>query len=304
MHVVAGGSLKMNVSDEAREPIGGNTCSSESGAKEMAMIRRADESPECTKEAPVTSPDDVSEGFFKDMPKAEKSRSESAGEAAQRKFLAYHSASKLVPERKGSVEMLCWKDVELGRLLDKGSFSCVYEATLSKDKVDPKPTYAVKCLRENVTKQEDTFVTGAVDLALEASILSKLMHVNVIGLHGYRSGCISQSFGDAERGFFLVLDLLFDTCDKRLCRWRREKDMSRLSIRRNPDKHQLRERIEDVALGKKANELLLLHCVWTEKHSHPRQTIYRCGRWDDVYSFQKHHLQRPQTSKYWLERSR
>ena len=199
-------------------------------------------------------PEDVPEGFFKSMSKPEIMRSESAGEVAKRKFQAYHSASKLVkPERRGSVEMLSWKDIELGRLLDKGSFSCVNEGTLLRDKVDPKPVYAIKYLRENVTEQEDTFVTAAVDLAVEASILSKLMHVNVIRVHGYRSGCISQSFGgQAERGFFLVLDLLYDTCDKRLDRWRRDSDVSVLSMRKSPDTRRIRERIEDVALGKQA----------------------------------------------------
>ena len=103
-------------------------------------------------------------------------RAESAGAIAMRKIERYQNSSKLVrPERKGSIDKLTWDDIELGRLIDKGSFSCVYEAKLRRDRVDPAPLYAVKCLRENVMEEEDTFVTGAVDLALEASILSKLI---------------------------------------------------------------------------------------------------------------------------------
>lgn len=189
---------------------------------------------------------------FPEAPKPETKpvRSESA-ESARRKVERYHSASKLIrSECRGSTEMLCWEDVELGRLIGKGGFSCVYEATLRRDRVHRKPLYAVKCLRETVTQHEDTFIAGAVDLALEASILSKLVHVNVIRVHGYRSGCISESFNETERGFFLVLDMLSDTCDKRIDRWCREKSLlSTWSRRKSLDKLRLRERIEDVALG-------------------------------------------------------
>lgn len=180
----------------------------------------------------------------------EMTRSESAGEKAMRKVEQYENTSKLVkPGRRKSIEALCWEDIELGRILDKGSFSCVYEATLRRDNFDPPPLYAVKCLRESVTEHEDTFVTGAVDLALEAKILEKLMHPNIIRLHASQSGCISESFRQG-RGFFLVLDLLVDTLDKRLGRWRDEQIGSFLSFRSSKqDKRRVTERIENVALG-------------------------------------------------------
>jgi len=179
-------------------------------------------------------------------------RSESAGEAALRKVEQYTSASKLIkPKRRGSIQQLGWEDIELGVLIDKGSFSCVYEATLCRDHVleHHAPVYAIKCLRDNVTQQEDTFVTGAVDLALEANILAKLMHPNIIRLHGSRSGCISESFRDHERGFFLVLDLLVDTLDKRIDRWRGEKTTATLLFRSKQGKKRMYERIEEVAMG-------------------------------------------------------
>lgn len=179
-------------------------------------------------------------------------RSKSAGEVALRKVKEYESVSKLVkPDGRAIVDKLCWDDIELGRLLDKGSFSCVYEATLRQDRNDPmRPVYAVKCLRDNVTAQEETFITGAVDLAIEASILAKLMHPNIIRLHKSMSGCISEAFQDNERGYFLVLDLLADTLDKRLTRWRREKSIAFVSsFQSKRNNLQMRERIEDVALG-------------------------------------------------------
>jgi len=178
-------------------------------------------------------------------------RSESAGEAALRKVEQYTSASKLIkPKQRGSIQQLGWEDIELGALIDKGSFSCVYEATFRRDVlVDPAPVYAIKCLRDSVTQQEDTLVTGAVDLAVEANILAKLMHPNIIHLHGSKSGCISESF-QHERGFFLVLDLLVDTLDKRIDRWRAEKTAAALLFRSRREKQRMYERIEDVAMGK------------------------------------------------------
>lgn len=178
--------------------------------------------------------------------------SESAGELALRRVEQYESASKLVkPAERASVKKFFWVDIELGRLLGKGSFSCVY---------------AVKCLREDSTAQEETLVTGAVDLALEANILAKLMHPNIIRLHGSRSGCISEAFQDSGRGYFIVLDLLADTLDKSLIRCRREKTKSFSSLFGSKQNNlQIRERIEDVALGVAAGL----------EYIHSRQIIYR-----------------------------
>ena len=186
-----------------------------------------------------------------DRPAAACERSERAGDKALRMVEQYENTSKLIkPERRSSVEALSWRDIELGRLLDRGSFSCVYEATLRRDRFDEAPLYAVKCLRENVTEHEDTHVIGAVDLALEAKILSKLLHPNIIQLYGTKSGCISESFRD-EGGFFLVLDLLVDTLDKRLARWRREETGRSCLFRSSKpqDKRRIRDCIENVALG-------------------------------------------------------
>jgi hypothetical protein len=145
---------------------------------------------------------------------------EQAGRAALVRVKQFSSTSALMkPERRVSVQALSWEDITLGRLLDQGYFSSVYEATLTRG--DPDTLYAVKCLREDITVQQETFDTAAVDLALEAQILAKLMHPNIIHLHGYMGGCISESFYEGA-GFFLVLDLLVDTLDKRLLTWRRK----------------------------------------------------------------------------------
>lgn len=82
--------------------------------------------------------------------------------------------------------------------------------------------YALKCLKSAVTREESSFKMAAVDLALEAKLLSRLSHPNIIQLYGVTSGCVSSSFSENERGFFLVLDLMADTLDKRLELWQKQ----------------------------------------------------------------------------------
>jgi serine/threonine protein kinase len=173
---------------------------------------------------------------------------EHAGRAALLRVKQFSSTSSLLkPERRVSAKALSWDDIRLGRLLDQGYFSSVYEATLSRD---PHAYYAVKCLREDITEQQETFETAAVDLALEAQILARLMHPNIIHLHGSMGGCISESFHQGP-GFFLVLDLLVDTLDKRLLRWRKNKSAATGFLHRSKqqEQHELLDRIEHVALG-------------------------------------------------------
>jgi hypothetical protein len=69
--------------------------------------------------------------------------------------------------------------------------------------MQPEPRYyAVKCLRKSITEEECSFETGAIDLALEAKILEKLCHPNIIHLHSSTAGCISEAFRFGA-GFFL-----------------------------------------------------------------------------------------------------
>eukprot|EP00534_Pseudo-nitzschia_fraudulenta_P009714 CAMPEP_0201151912 /NCGR_PEP_ID=MMETSP0851-20130426/12736_1 /ASSEMBLY_ACC=CAM_ASM_000631 /TAXON_ID=183588 /ORGANISM="Pseudo-nitzschia fraudulenta, Strain WWA7" /LENGTH=552 /DNA_ID=CAMNT_0047428849 /DNA_START=412 /DNA_END=2070 /DNA_ORIENTATION=+ len=65
-------------------------------------------------------------------------------------------------------------------------------------------------------------VLAASQLAYEAHVLSSLNHPNVIKIRGLDSQGILGFERRDHRGFFLLMDVLSETLDKRLDRWRRD----------------------------------------------------------------------------------
>jgi serine/threonine protein kinase len=82
---------------------------------------------------------------------------------------------------------------------------------------------ALKCLNPKKFKSPDEFVDAAADLAREADTLSELDHENIIRLRGIPTTNLSQSYTTCDDvGYFILLDALHETLQKRLSRWRRE----------------------------------------------------------------------------------
>lgn len=142
----------------------------------------------------------------------------------------FEAASKL-KKPAGSKEPipLQWSDIKVETLLGAGSFSVVYKAEVNsicpdspEQSEDEDGYFALKRLSSETICCNDSFVTGAIDLALEAKILSRLCHENIIRLHGFKAGNMAESF--AQGGFFLVLDLLHETLDVRMDNWRKEEN--------------------------------------------------------------------------------
>ena len=142
----------------------------------------------------------------------------------------------------------------LGELLGKGGFNSVYELeriTLIDDNDDDndnidsinnnsnltqqqqrrlqlqqeQPKLAVKFLSDEALGNPEDFCNGAADLLMEAKYLTALSavhpHPSLIKLHGV---CAAGPTGLAERaGFFLLIDRLYDTLDRRIDVWREVK---------------------------------------------------------------------------------
>mmetsp|Transcript_9852 Transcript_9852/g.15153 ORF Transcript_9852/g.15153 Transcript_9852/m.15153 type:complete len:381 (+) Transcript_9852:152-1294(+) len=128
-------------------------------------------------------------------------------------------------------------EIRLGELLGTGGFSDVFELIrvelrrndpdtnqhdlrlqLSKRAIHER--FAIKFLREEVTHDSEKFSVAAADLLIEARFLRILTHKHIIGLHGV---CAAGAIGFAKYGidgFFLILDRLYDTLDKRLEYWK------------------------------------------------------------------------------------
>jgi serine/threonine protein kinase len=66
----------------------------------------------------------------------------------------------------------------------------------------------------------EEFVSAATDLAMEANILSRLNHRNIIRLRGLSSSPPSQSYSKAGEGYFLLMDVLEGTLKEHLQRLR------------------------------------------------------------------------------------
>jgi len=113
----------------------------------------------------------------------------------------------------------------LGDLLGKGGFNSVYEleriprvtSDTSKNKL------AVKFLSDDAMYNPEEFCNGAADLLMEAKYLTALAahpHPALIQLHGV---CDQgpNGFAKPERaGFFLIIDRLYDTLDRRIDVWK------------------------------------------------------------------------------------
>ena len=135
----------------------------------------------------------------------------------------------------------------LGELLGKGGFNSVYELERvqlihdnnnnnnNNNNTDPtqrqqrqdvansKSKLAVKFLSDEALASPDEFCNGAADLLMEAKYLTALAahpHPSLITLHGVcRAG--PAGFERVQRaGFFLVIDRLYDTLDRRIDVWK------------------------------------------------------------------------------------
>ena len=67
------------------------------------------------------------------------------------------------------------------------------------------------------------FRHGAADLATEAFFLGALHHPNIVKLYGVTAGsCESNVASGKDGGFFIVVDRLHETLDKRIGQWRKQ----------------------------------------------------------------------------------
>ena len=141
----------------------------------------------------------------------------------------------------------------MGALLGSGAFNHVYEAqlrnaeTVQRDdtksqcftyeghKENEEARYVVKRLRPETTEDPDTFKIGAMDLALEAKLLSCMNHKNIVKLHGVTAGCPSKAFtsslcGNSSSRYFLVLERLQCTLSERIADWYQEERRYRKGV--------------------------------------------------------------------------
>lgn len=114
---------------------------------------------------------------------------------------------------------------------------------------------AMKVLDPSRLKNPETFVTAALDLAMEAKLLSELEHENIIQLRGVSSSAFSASYTEGNgEGYFLVMDLLSEVLSDSLDRWRKDRQSLAFGNKMSFGKFKVNtemmyERMQNVALG-------------------------------------------------------
>ena len=124
-------------------------------------------------------------------------------------------------------------DLKIGDLLGTGGFCSVHACTIpSLTKPGEADTlYAVKALRRQSLCDPNIFKHGAADLALEAHFLQALQHEHIIQIHAVPKGNIHDNIATGKPyGYFIVMDRLTDTLDKRIEQWHAEQEKHHGSI--------------------------------------------------------------------------
>jgi len=100
-------------------------------------------------------------------------------------------------------------------VLGSGAFSQVSAVTTKDGR-----RYACKHLQQKLMEKPDDFQLAAAELAFEAHILSSFDHPNILKIRGWAANGIASFESGKHDSFFLMLDLLDETLDQRIIRWR------------------------------------------------------------------------------------
>jgi len=152
-----------------------------------------------------------------------------------------------------------WSEIQSVSLLGKGATSNVHlvSTSLLENKLQ---SFALKCLSPDFLTTPDEFVVAAGDLAMEAKILSKLNHKNIVQLRGVSSKNVSDAYSEGGKGYFILLDVLEGgTLKDRIKSWRRDNEerqrknyllrvLNARKIRRKRIS-EIQERLETVVVG-------------------------------------------------------
>jgi serine/threonine protein kinase len=143
--------------------------------------------------------------------------------------------------RKG-IALFHRSEIQTGELLGKGGFSHVFEITAFQleSEISGRCTpqeqelreryartvfendcyrYCIKHLQERLIQSPKDFQCAASDLAVEAAFMSALSHENILSIRGLPVDGLNAWEGGQHDGYFIIMDRLFGTLDKRIQEW-------------------------------------------------------------------------------------
>lgn len=160
---------------------------------------------------------------------------------------AYRRASAksnvLSRTKLADIALVTMEEITTGSMLGMGSFSNVYEITkitlddneehegtkssrnlLANNYLRPtmqesKQTtcrYAIKYLKKDLRDNKKSYAVGTTDLVLEGLFLASLTHPNIVKVRGLPEGGVNSLVKNEGKGYFLILDRLFDTLSERI----------------------------------------------------------------------------------------
>jgi len=134
--------------------------------------------------------------------------------------------------KNNPIPSLALSEITLGRMVGQGGFClvCKVNKIVLNEVFDTsdetaklrsnfaasvsEKQYVIKTLRTDLPEEE--YVKGIVDLAIEAEFLSVLSHPNIISMRALANS------DPHESKFFVILDRLVSTLDRKFNKWRRE----------------------------------------------------------------------------------
>jgi serine/threonine protein kinase len=123
--------------------------------------------------------------------------------------------SRLVP-RSETIQLARKEDIiHAEKLLGTGAFSEVASVLCRDGK-----KYACKHLKRELMQRPDEFRMAASELACEAHMLSSFDHPNILKIRGWSYNGIASFDEGCHDSFFLLLDVLDETLENRIDRWR------------------------------------------------------------------------------------
>lgn len=76
--------------------------------------------------------------------------------------------------------------------------------------------YAIKFLKDDIRSNPKAYAIGTADLVVEGMFLASLTHPNIIKVRALPEGGVRSLLQPNAKGYFLVLDRLFDTLSERI----------------------------------------------------------------------------------------
>lgn len=124
--------------------------------------------------------------------------------------------SRLTRNNDNDVQLIQPDEIfSVDRVLGSGAFSQVSAVTIKDGR-----RYACKHLQQKLMENPEDFQLAAAELAFEAHILSSFDHPNILKIRGWAANGIASFESGKHDSFFLMLDLLDETLDQRIIRWR------------------------------------------------------------------------------------